>query len=54
MRPGKQREKAKGWRADLLHDLHDGLNDDLNMQLVEEVAIYCPSCAAREFDDDGA
>lgn len=40
--------KATGWRAYLLHDLHE-----LDTQLVEEVAIFCPSCAARAFSDDG-
>jgi hypothetical protein len=40
--------KARGWRAYLFHQ------QSTASELVEEVAIYCPACAAREFDDDAA
>ena len=41
--------KARGWHAYLFHQ-----PDLPSERIVEEVVIYCPACASREFDDDCA
>ena len=38
-------EDGKGWRGMLAAD-----DDEAGESFVEEVAIFCPECAAREFD----